>query len=56
MEEHTIRLMTEVTVIDRLGVVGRGIVVGHAFDNPPRYDVMVDGEIIQNVTPDKIDV
>ena len=55
MEENTIRLMDEVTVTLRNQVVGRGRVIGHSFGNPPRYDVSIDGEILQNLTPDKID-
>jgi len=55
MEENTIRLMDEVTVTVRNQVVGRGHVIGHAFGNPPRFDVSIDGEILQNLTPDKID-
>jgi len=48
--------MDEVTVTLRNQVVGHGLVIGHAFDNPPRYDVSIDGEIIQNITLDKINV
>ena len=49
--------MDEVTVTLHNQVIGRGVVIGHAFDNPPRYDVMmVDGKILQNLTRDKIDV
>ena len=56
MEEHTIRLNDKVTVTLRNQVVGRGHVIGHAFDNPPRYDVSIDGEIFHNITLDKINV
>jgi hypothetical protein len=57
MEDKPIRLMDEVTIRVRDQVIGRGRVIGHAFDNPPRYDVvMVDGDIFHNLTPDRIDV
>ena len=57
MENQPIRLMDEVTIRVRDQVIGHGLVIGHAFDNPPRFDVvMVDGEILQNLTPDQLDV
>ena len=57
MEDKPIRLMDEVTIRVHNQVIGRGRVIGHAFDNPPRYDVvMVDGDIFHNLTPDRIDV
>jgi hypothetical protein len=56
MENQPIRLMDEVTVTVRDQVVGRGLVIGHAFDDPPRFDVSINGEIVQNLTPDKINV
>ena len=54
MENQPIRLMDEVTIRVRDQVIGRGRVIGHAFDNPPRYDVSIDGDIFHNLTPDRI--
>ena len=56
MEERPIRLNTEVTVIDRAGVVGRGIVVGRTYSNPTRYDVATAEKILTDLTRDELNV
>ena len=56
MEERPIRLNTEVTVLDRAGVVGRGIIIGRSYSNPMRYDVATTEKIFTDLTRDDLDV
>lgn len=56
MEERPIRLKTEVTVIDRAGIVGRGIIIGRSYSDPMRYDVATAEKIITDLTRDELDV
>lgn len=41
MEERSFQLNDEVVVEDDRGEVGKGVVVGRAFANPMRYDVLI---------------
>ncbi len=56
MEERPIRLQTEVTILDRAGVVGTGVVIGRTYDNPFKYDVATKEKIYQNLTREDLDV
>ena len=42
-------LKQEVTVIDRAGIVGRGIVVGRTYSSPQRFDVAIKNEILKDL-------
>ena len=43
-------LKQEVTVIDRAGIVGRGIVVGRTYSQPQRFDVALKEKILTDLT------
>ena len=45
MEERSFQLNDEVVVEDDRGEVGKGGVVGRAFANPMRYDVLIEATI-----------
>ena len=49
-------MKTEVTVIDRAGIVGRGIIIGRSYSDPMRYDVATAEKIITDLTRDELDV
>ena len=50
MEEKFIRLKTEVTIVDRAGVVDTGIVIGRTYVKPFKYDVATKEKIHLNLT------
>ena len=45
MEERSFQLMDRVVVEDDRGKLGSGIVIGRTFDNPVRYDVLIEETI-----------
>ena len=52
MKEYS--LNQTVMLLDRAGVGGRGRVIARSYCSPMLYDVIVDGEIISNVTAERL--
>lgn len=42
-------LRDHVKASDNRGEIGEGWVIGRAFDDPMRYDVVIDGDVYRNL-------